>query len=68
VLFATVRFLGKDLILETRSFPLGSDLNSIPFAKNKGKAKPMSIFFLIYFYLVLECHKYRHLARGYPLV
>jgi hypothetical protein len=28
----------------------------------------MSIFFLIYFYLVLECHKYRHLARGYPLV
>lgn len=41
-------FLGKDLILEVRSFPLGSDLNSIPFAKNKGKAKPMSIFLFIF--------------------
>lgn len=41
-------FLGKDLILEAPLFPLGSDLNSIPFAKNKGKAKPVSIFLFIF--------------------
>lgn len=44
-------FLSKDLILEAHSFPVGSDFNSISFAKNKGKAKLVSIF-LIYFYLM----------------